>query len=80
VHETRLCLSLLEIAGRALEGSGATRIAALRVEVGALCGVAPEALAAAFAVCAAGTPADGAELRLERTAGRELRLRDMEVL
>jgi hypothetical protein len=42
--------------------------------------VVPEALAAAFPLCAAGTAADGAELRIERAPGRDLRLRDMEVV
>ena len=42
-------------------------------------GVVPEALAAAFPLCAAGTRADGAALRIERVAGADLVLRDLEV-
>jgi hydrogenase nickel incorporation protein HypA/HybF len=80
VHEARLCLSLLALADRHREAAGARRILALRLEVGELCGVVPEALAAAFPLCAAGTAADGAELRIERAPGRDLRLRDMEVV
>jgi hydrogenase nickel incorporation protein HypA/HybF len=80
VHEARLCLSLLALAERHREAAGAQRILSLRLEVGALCGVVPEALAAAFPLCAAGTAADGAELRIERAPGRDLLLRDMEVI
>jgi hydrogenase nickel incorporation protein HypA/HybF len=80
VHEAKLCLSLIALAERRLEGAGGRRILALRVEVGDLCGVVPEALAAAFPICAEGTRAGGAELRLERRPGRELVLRDMEVV
>ncbi|MGH0030193.1 MAG: hydrogenase maturation nickel metallochaperone HypA [Myxococcota bacterium] len=80
MHEARLCLSLLSLADEHLARDGGDRILALRVEVGALSGVEPEALASAFPICAAGTAADGAELRLERTPGRSLVLRDMEVV
>jgi len=79
MHEAKLCLSLLDLAERALRAEGGQRIHALSVEVGTLSGVAPEALEAAFPICARGTPAHGARLRIERTEGRELLLRDMEV-
>jgi hydrogenase nickel incorporation protein HypA/HybF len=80
MHEAKLCLSLLAIAERALADDGAERIAAVHLAVGALSGVAPEALAAAFPICAAGTRAEGAALRIERTPGRELVLRELEVV
>ena len=80
MHETRLCLSLLAMAERALADAGGGRIATVHLAVGALCGVAPEALVAAFSICAAGTCADGAALRIERTPGRELVLRELEVI
>ncbi len=80
MHEARLCLSLIALAERRLAAAGAHRILALHIEVGELCGVAPEALAAAFPICASGTCAGGAELRIERNAGRTLVLREMEVV
>jgi hydrogenase nickel incorporation protein HypA/HybF len=79
MHEAKLCLSLLALAEDALRAEGARRIHALHVEVGALSGIAPEALEAAFPICAAGTAAQGAQLRIERSEGRALLLRDMEV-
>jgi hydrogenase nickel incorporation protein HypA/HybF len=79
VHETKLCLSLLDLAEQALRGAGGERIVAVHLEVGELSGVVGEALAAAFPVCAAGTAAAGADLRWQRVPGRRLVLRDMEV-
>ena len=79
MHESKLCRSLIELAeGRV--GADAARIVSLRLELGELAGVAPEALAAAFPLCAAGTRAEGAELHIERVPGRSLVLRDVEVL
>ncbi len=79
MHEARICLSLLDLAEAHRVRAGAERILALRIEVGELSGVLPEALAAAFPICAAATPAAGADLRIERLPGRSLVLRDMEV-
>ena len=78
MHEAKLCLSLIDLALERL--SAGERIVRLRVAVGDLSGVVPEALAGAFPICADGTPAEGAFLALERTPGRELVLRDMEVV
>lgn len=79
MHEAKLCLTLLALAEQRSSEAGADRIVALELEVGEWSGVAPEALAAAFPVCAAGTAADGAALRIVRTPGRELLLRALEV-
>jgi hydrogenase nickel incorporation protein HypA/HybF len=79
VHEAKLCLSLLDLAERSRREAGAARIVAVELAVGAWSGVVPEALAAAFPVCAAGTAAEGAALRIERTPGRDLVLRALEV-
>lgn len=78
MHEAKLCLSLIELARARLCGD--ERIVQLRVEVGSWSGVAPEALAGAFPICAVGTPAEDAALVLETRPGRELVLRDMEVI
>jgi Zn finger protein HypA/HybF involved in hydrogenase expression len=79
MHEARLCLSLLDLAERSRREAGAARIVAVELALGEWSGVAAEALEAAFPVCAAGTAAEGAALRIERTAGRELVLRALEV-
>jgi len=80
VHEAKLCLEVLRIAEEHRARAGAGRITALRLQVGALSGVSPSALARAFPICAAGTAAAGAMLRIDEASGRELRLADMEVI
>ena len=79
MHEARLCLSILRMAEDVLAREGGHAIRRVELEVGALSGVAPEALESAFPICAAGTRAEGAELRWRRTAGRDLVLRTLEV-
>jgi len=79
MHEAKICLGLLALADEALGSAGGERIVALRVAIGDWSGLVPEALEAVFPICAAGTRAEGARLRIERTAGRELVLRDLEV-
>ena len=80
MHEAKLCLSLLALAEQHLAQAGGGRIVGVRLEVGDLAGVAAEALAAAFPICAVGTAADGAALRIEIVSGRDLVLRDLEVI
>lgn len=80
MHEAKLCMALLRLADTHCAQAGAARVTALRIEVGAFSGVSPEALARAFPICANGTLADGATLRIDPTPGRELRLADMEVV
>ena len=80
MHEATLCLSLIDLAETHLARAGGHRITAMRLEVGDLCGVVPEALEAAFPICASGTRAENAALHIERAPGRNLVLRDMEIL
>jgi len=80
VHEAKLCLSLLRMAGEAARREGAARIVGVTVAVGAWSGVAAEALRCAFPVCARGTLAEGATLVIEPAPGRELVLRDVEIV
>lgn len=80
MHEAKLCLSLIDLAEDALAREQAERILSLTVEVGALSGVVAESLSAAFPICAAGSRAEGARLCTRTGPGRELVLRDMEVI
>ncbi|MEN8158901.1 MAG: hydrogenase maturation nickel metallochaperone HypA [Myxococcota bacterium] len=79
MHEARLCLSIIRLAEEALARDGGRSIHRVELEVGDCSGVAPEALAGAFPICARGTAAEGATLEWRSVAGRELRLRAMEV-
>ena len=65
MHELSLMLSALEIAEEHARRQGATRIHAIRLRVGRLAGVDPEALRFAFEAATAGTAAEGAALEVE---------------
>lgn len=65
MHEISLMQAALSIALDQAKAKGASRIHCLKLQVGRLSGVVPEALAFAFDVVSAGTAAEGAELSLE---------------
>lgn len=65
MHEVGLMLSALELAAAEARRQGASRIHRLTLRVGALAGVEPDALAFAFDVASAGTPAEGATFAVE---------------
>jgi hydrogenase nickel incorporation protein HypA/HybF len=65
MHEVGLMQRTLEIALEHAARHGAQRISHMTVRVGALSGVAPEALSFAFDVLTRGTIAEGAGLDLE---------------
>ncbi len=66
MHEVGLMQSTLDIALERAAQEGAHRIHRLRMRVGPLSGVVPEALEFAFDVLAQGTMAEGAVLEVER--------------
>ena len=66
MHEVGIMESALQLAEEQARTSGATRIHRMRLRVGDLSGVVPEALEFAFDVVAHGTMADGARLDIER--------------
>ena len=63
MHELALAEAVVAIA---TEHSRGRRVARVELEVGALRQVVPEALAFSFELVAQGTPAEGAELALEK--------------
>jgi hydrogenase nickel incorporation protein HypA/HybF len=68
MHELSLMEEVRRQALAAAGADGATRITAIRLQVGELAGVELEALRFAFPVVMAGTIAAAAELRIEREA------------
>jgi hydrogenase nickel incorporation protein HypA/HybF len=62
MHELSIALSLVRMASEAARNAGAERVAAVYLEVGAMAGVAPEALEFSFDIAAQGTPLEGAQL------------------
>ncbi|NGO38495.1 hydrogenase maturation nickel metallochaperone HypA [Limisphaera ngatamarikiensis] len=65
MHEVGLMSEAVEIALREAQARGARRITALRLRVGTLSGVVPEALSFAFDLVTARTAAEGARLEIE---------------
>jgi len=65
MHEVGIMNDALEIAAEAARDSGVSKINRVRMKVGELSGVVPDALAFAFDVVSQGTIADGAKLVIE---------------
>jgi len=68
MHEAGLMQEALDLAGVAARQAGAARVHRLRIRVGALSGVVPEALRFAFDALAPGSVAEGGQLELEPVA------------
>lgn len=65
VHELSIALELIDIASGEAQSLGDVRVVAVRVRVGPLSGVVPDALRFSFGVAAEGTPIEGARLEIE---------------
>jgi hydrogenase nickel incorporation protein HypA/HybF len=76
VHELALAESVVR---QITERLGDTRIVRVRLEVGRLAAVMPDALRFSFEVCTDGTRLQGAVLQIDETAGQELRIKEVEV-
>ena len=65
MHEVSIMTEALRMAMDAAKSAGATRVLKLRLRIGTLSGVVPEALRFAFDVVVQGTMAEGATLEIE---------------
>jgi hydrogenase nickel incorporation protein HypA/HybF len=70
MHEASLMQEVLEIAVREARVAGGQAISRIRLRVGALAGVVPEALQFAFDALVPGTLAEGARLEIDRAPAR----------
>lgn len=70
MHELSIMQSTLEMALERAQQAGARKVYAIRMKVGVLSGVAPEALRFAFEALAPGTAAQGAELAIDEVPAR----------
>lgn len=70
MHEMSLCLSMIELVGERARTEGATRVQRIKLCIGALGHVEPQALAFCFESAARGTAAEGADLDIEVLPGR----------
>lgn len=69
MHEVSLCESIVDTIREHAERDGFSRVHRIRLEIGRLSCAEPEALHFAFDAVAKGTPAEAAELLIERTPG-----------
>jgi hydrogenase nickel incorporation protein HypA/HybF len=67
MHELAITQSVVDAV---TERTGDARVTTVRVRVGRLAGVVPEAMRFCFELVTAGTPLDGAALEIEQPAGR----------
>jgi hydrogenase nickel incorporation protein HypA/HybF len=70
MHEVAIMTEAVRIAVEAAQAAGAGRITRLRLRVGVLSGVVPEAMRFAFDVVCGDTMAAGAQLEIELVTGR----------
>jgi hydrogenase nickel incorporation protein HypA/HybF len=69
MHELAICEALVRQLAALAGEHGWSGVSRVRVRVGLLSGVVPEALEFTFGAIADGTPAEGAELVLEKETG-----------
>jgi hydrogenase nickel incorporation protein HypA/HybF len=70
MHELSIMQSALNVVLDQAREAGATRVHAIRLRIGALSGVVPDALEFAFEALAPGTPAEDAKLAIENVPAR----------
>jgi hydrogenase nickel incorporation protein HypA/HybF len=69
MHEMALCMSLVELVEEEARRNGAARVRLVRLELGALGHVEPEAMRFCFDAATRGTLAEGAELDIVTLPG-----------
>lgn len=67
MHELSIATAVVEACA---ERAGGARVLRVRVEIGQLTAVLPDALRFCFDICAQGTDVEGAELQILETPGR----------
>ena len=70
MHEMSLMESVLEIVEDEAKKAGATKVKAVRLDIGELSHVEPEAMRFCFEAVTGGSIADGAVLEIEMVPGR----------
>ncbi|MGW5849038.1 hydrogenase maturation nickel metallochaperone HypA/HybF [Streptomyces sp. NPDC055254] len=70
MHEMSIALAVVGQVEEAARAAGASRVTAVRLQVGELAGVVPDALAFCFELACAATVLQGAELTAESVAAR----------
>jgi hydrogenase nickel incorporation protein HypA/HybF len=78
MHELSIAMSMIELAEEEAAARGEREVVALHLKIGALSGVVPRALAAAYELARENTPLAECRLVIEETAGPEMLLTALE--
>jgi hydrogenase nickel incorporation protein HypA/HybF len=70
MHEMSIAMAVVGQVEEAAATAGATAVGSVRLQVGELAGVVPDALTFCFELACAGTPLEGAELVIETVPAR----------
>lgn len=79
MHELSIAIGILDAAEEEAENRGGARIIAIYLKVGALSGVVPDALLAAYELARENTPLSDCRLVMEEVQGQELLLSALEL-
>lgn len=77
MHELGITRNIIAIVS---EQAGEQRVIRIRLAIGRLSAVMPEAIRFCFDVCAQNTPLEGALLEIDQPPGSELLIKEMEVI
>lgn len=77
MHELGITRNIIAIVS---EQAGEQRVIRIRLAIGRLSAVMPEAIRFCFDVCAQNTPLEGALLEIDQPPGNELLIKEMEVI
>lgn len=70
MHEMSIAMAVVDQVAEAARAGGATAVTCVRLQVGELAGVVPDALSFSFGLACAGTVLEGAELIVESVTAR----------
>jgi len=79
MHELGLAAGIFDLVREHVPAGRAAAVRRVRIRVGEFAGVLPESLVFCFGALTQGTPYGQASLDVERVAGRELRVSDVEL-
>lgn len=77
MHELGITRNIVAIVS---EQAGEQRVIRIRLVIGRLSAIMPEAIRFCFDVCARNTPLEGALLEIDQPPGDELLIKEMEVI
>jgi len=79
MHELSIAVSIVEVVEEEAARNNATRVQSVRLRLGALAGVAREALLFSYGIACEGTPLEGSRLLIDEAEGRELEVTSLEI-